>query len=201
MLATVVWRCTECGHSAKWTGRCEACAAWNSVSEEPAGERAPRGGSAVPIGIPPIRLRDVEGTRLERWSTGLPELDFVLGGGLVPGSMTLIGGEPGIGKSTLLLQAAARLEASGRTVLYASGEESPEQLRLRAGRLGAGVVGQVIGETRLEAVLRAGNASRGGSCSTRSDGLHRGSRALPAMSGMCASAPACERFAKQRGWP
>jgi len=113
----------------------------------------------VPVGVPPIRLRDVEGTRLERWSTGLPELDFVMGGGLVPGSMTLIGGEPGIGKSTLLLQAAARLEAAGRTVLYASGEESPEQLRLRADRLGEESGGvQVIGETRLEAVLHAAHA-------------------------------------------
>src|SRR5690606_19079870 len=99
---------------------------------------------------PVIRLRDVTGTRLERWSTGLPELDFVLGGGLVPGSMTLIGGEPGIGKSTLLLQAAALLEAGGHPVLYASGEESAEQLRMRADRLGeaTGAV-HVLGETRL----------------------------------------------------
>ena len=89
----------------------------------------------------------------------MAELDFVLGGGIVPGSMTLIGGEPGIGKSTLLLQAAARLEAGGRAVLYASGEESAEQLRLRADRLGA-VAGdvRVIGETRLESVLQAARA-------------------------------------------
>jgi DNA repair protein RadA/Sms len=81
----------------------------------------------------------------------MDEFDFVLGGGIVPGSMTLIGGEPGIGKSTLLLQAAARLEAGGRSVLYASGEESPDQLRLRADRLqeDAGAV-HVLGETRLE---------------------------------------------------
>jgi DNA repair protein RadA/Sms len=87
------------------------------------------------------------------------ELDFVLGGGIVPGSMILVGGEPGIGKSTLLLQAAARLEAGGRRVLYASGEESPEQLRLRAGRLqeDAGPV-HVAGETRLEAILEASAA-------------------------------------------
>ncbi len=102
----------------------------------------------------PSRLRDVATTPLERWRTGLPEFDFVLGGGIVPGSMALIGGEPGIGKSTLLLQAAARLEAAGRTVLYASGEESPDQIRLRADRLeeDAGAV-HVLGETRLEAIL------------------------------------------------
>ncbi|MBA2291893.1 MAG: DNA repair protein RadA [Gemmatimonadales bacterium] len=155
-----VWRCNECGHQhAKWAGQCEGCSAWNSVAEEPAGDRVVRGGGMVATAAAPIRLREVEGARLERWSSGLPELDFVLGGGLVPGSMTLIGGEPGIGKSTLLLQAAARLEAGGRTVLYASGEESPEQLRLRADRIGEESGGvQVIGETRLEAILRATHA-------------------------------------------
>jgi DNA repair protein RadA/Sms len=96
---------------------------------------------------------------LERWRTGLPEFDFVLGGGIVPGSMILIGGEPGIGKSTLLLQGAARLQAAGRTVLYASGEESPDQIRLRADRLteDAGAV-HVLGETRLEAIVGAAEA-------------------------------------------
>jgi DNA repair protein RadA/Sms len=105
---------------------------------------------------PPARLRDISSESFQRWRTGLPEFDFVLGGGIVPGSMTLIGGEPGIGKSTLLLQAAARLEAAGRTVLYASGEESPDQLRLRADRLleDAGPV-HVLGETRLEAIIDA----------------------------------------------
>jgi DNA repair protein RadA/Sms len=129
------------------------------VAEEPLAVTPVRTGGAVASGAPIIRLRDVTAARLERWSTGLAELDFVLGGGIVPGSMTLIGGEPGIGKSTLLLQAAARLEAGGRAVLYASGEESAEQLRLRADRLGdvAGDV-RVIGETRLESVLQAARA-------------------------------------------
>lgn len=156
-----VWRCIECGHDhPKWVGRCEACGAWNSVGEEPVSlAGAARGGGAVPTHAPVVRLRDVTESRLERWGTGLPELDFVLGGGIVPGSMTLIGGEPGIGKSTLLMQAAARLEASGRTVLYASGEESAEQLRLRADRLGGGSGDlQVLGETRLESVLQAARA-------------------------------------------
>lgn len=126
------------------------------MAEEPIAATPSRGGGSVATAATVVRLRDVVGSRLERWSTGMPELDFVLGGGLVPGSMTLIGGEPGIGKSTLLLQAATRLEAGSRPVLYASGEESAEQLRLRADRLGdpAGNV-SVIGETRLEAVLQA----------------------------------------------
>src|SRR3954469_17650146 len=166
--ARSVYRCTECGHEhAKWVGRCEGCGAWNAVAEEPVLERkaarAPggrRAGAASP-GEPPPRLREVATTLLTRWITGLPEFDFVLGGGIVPGSMILIGGEPGIGKSTLLLQAAARLEAAGRTVLYASGEESPDQLRLRADRLSedAGAV-HVLGETRLEAIVGAAAAAR-----------------------------------------
>ena len=167
--ARSVYVCAECGHQhAKWAGRCEACGAWNAVAEEPlvvAGGSASRrlGGSAARrVGVghglvtPAARLRDVAERPIARWSTGLRELDFVFGGGIVPGSMTLIGGEPGIGKSTVLLQVAARLEAAGRTVLYASGEESPDQLRLRAERLeeDAGPV-HVLGETRLEAILEA----------------------------------------------
>ena len=163
-----VYRCTECGHEhPKWVGRCEACGEWNSVAEEPvlarrgsgaAGQRgAARGQPSYRLtALPPSRLRDISSESLQRWRTGLNEFDFVLGGGIVPGSMTLIGGEPGIGKSTLLLQAAARLESAGRTVLYASGEESPDQIRLRADRLveDAGSV-HVLGETRLEAIIEA----------------------------------------------
>jgi DNA repair protein RadA/Sms len=96
----------------------------------------------------------VQESRLVRWSTGLPEFDFVFGGGIVPGSMSLVGGEPGIGKSTLLLQTAARLELAGHKVLYVSGEESPEQLRLRADRLEEDARSvHVLGETHLEAIL------------------------------------------------
>lgn len=159
-----VYRCTECGHDhPKWVGRCEGCGAWNTVAEEPhirpAAARRRRTAPGAPGAAPAVRLRDIAESRLVRWPTGLPELDFVLGGGIVPGSMTLIGGEPGIGKSTLLLQVAARLESGGRRVLYASGEESPDQLRLRAARLDedAGPV-HVLGETRLEAVLEAAAA-------------------------------------------
>src|SRR5918992_593149 len=162
------YRCTECGHEhSKWAGRCEACGAWNAIAEEPATARGSGAGRqrgrkprAVRLSAsPPVRLREVAAESLTRWRTGLPEFDFVLGGGIVPGSMTLIGGEPGIGKSTLLLQAAARLESEGHTVLYTSGEESPDQIRLRADRLveDAGPV-QVLGETRLEAIIEAATA-------------------------------------------
>ncbi|NOT09548.1 MAG: DNA repair protein RadA [Gemmatimonadales bacterium] len=167
--ARSVYRCAECGHDQpKWAGRCEACGAWNSVAEEPITAPASRsaGMGARSVGrkvgtVVPQPLADVERAKLVRWTTGIPEFDFVIGGGVVPGSMALIGGEPGIGKSTLLLQAAARLRAAGRHVLYASGEESPEQLRLRADRLveDAGPV-LVLGETRLEAILEAARASK-----------------------------------------
>jgi len=158
-----VYRCAECGHDhPKWAGRCEACGAWNTIAEEPVTVRPPArrevgksGSREIGTAIPQA-LADVEQSRLVRWTTGIPEFDFVMGGGIVPGSMALIGGEPGIGKSTLLLQTAARLRAAGRHVLYASGEESPEQIRLRTDRLveDAGPV-LVLGETRLEAILDA----------------------------------------------
>lgn len=159
-----VYLCAECGHEhPKWAGRCEACGAWNSVAEERSAA-APktrlrggqRGGGPGRPGAVPRPLSEVTGDRLVRWSLGIPELDFVFGGGLVPGSMSLVGGEPGIGKSTLLLQAGARMVESGRRVLYASGEESAEQIRLRADRLAENAGGVlVLGETHLETVLAA----------------------------------------------
>ena len=111
-------------------------------------------GGIAPSSRPPVRLSAVSGEVVERWRTGIDEFDFVLGGGVVPASVVLVGGEPGIGKSTLLLQVAARLEAAGVPSLYVSGEESPQQMRLRAARLNedAGAV-QVLGETHLESVL------------------------------------------------
>ncbi|MGQ0703929.1 MAG: DNA repair protein RadA [Gemmatimonadales bacterium] len=167
-----VYRCAECGHDhPKWVGRCEACGAWNTVAEEPVakGVRSVRGGqgarggrgNALNASSVPSALSAIEPSRLVRWNTGLAEFDFVLGGGIVPGSLGLIGGEPGIGKSTLLLQASARLRAAGRPVLYASGEESPEQIRMRADRLieDAGPV-LVLGETRLGAILDGTLASK-----------------------------------------
>src|SRR5437879_3719763 len=154
--ARSVFRCTDCGaEQPKWGGRCDACGAWNTLAEEPVGRNAGKAdrGNALPSNVPPVRLSDVAESRMERWRTGLREFYFVLGGGIVPGSVVLVGGEPGIGKSTLLLQCAARLEQAGVATLYVSGEESPDQIRLRAERLtvAAGAV-HVLGETRLEAI-------------------------------------------------
>ena len=167
--AKTVYRCTECGaEHAKWAGRCDACGEWNTLVEEIAAPKAHSGrrtadarrlNSAAATSTK--RLRDVEGSESPRWKTGLAEFDFALGGGIVPGSMILVGGEPGIGKSTLLLQVAARLQGSGRAALYASGEESPLQVRMRADRLdeSAGDV-ELLSETNLEIVLATAEARR-----------------------------------------
>ncbi|MFN0179784.1 MAG: DNA repair protein RadA [Gemmatimonadales bacterium] len=162
-----VFRCAECGHDhPKWVGRCEACGAWNAIAEERLAATTPGRRPGVRAHDRHaerriVRLGEVVGERLQRWSLGMPELDFVFGGGLVPGSMSLIGGEPGIGKSTLLLQAAALMVVGGRRVLYASGEESAEQIRLRADRLhedASGVL--VLGETHLETIVSAAREVR-----------------------------------------
>ena len=118
-----------------------------------------KGWKAQETDATPVQLSNLPTVRPERWRTGMTEFDYVLGGGIVPGSVTLVGGEPGIGKSTLLLQCAARLEQAGIATLYVSGEESPDQVRLRADRLmvDAGRV-HVLGETRLEAVLHHAQA-------------------------------------------
>lgn len=129
--------CQECGAVyRKWQGRCEACQAWNCIVEEALPERSPagadiRGGKPLPFHS--LRGEDVQ---MARVATGLPELDRVLGGGIVQGSAILIGGDPGIGKSTLLLQMMAMLSASGQACTYISGEEAVAQIRLRARRLG-----------------------------------------------------------------
>ncbi len=130
----VVFSCTECGNqSSKWLGRCPECNAWNTYAQE---EIAPAGPpSALSTGTAPQPLDTIEADDAPRIGTRLPNLDRVLGGGIVPGSVVLVGGEPGIGKSTLLLQAAQQL-ADGAPVLYVSGEESPRQIALRARRLG-----------------------------------------------------------------
>jgi len=151
-----VFRCTECGaDQPKWGGKCDACGAWNSLIEEPISRTVGRSDRrSVQSDSQTVRLSDISQTPIQRWQTGLQEFDFVLGGGIVPGSVILVGGEPGIGKSTLLMQCAARLESAGVSTLYVSGEESPDQLRLRADRLqeDAGNI-HVLGETRLESIL------------------------------------------------
>jgi DNA repair protein RadA/Sms len=136
--ARTVFRCPDCGASApKWVGQCPGCEAWGSLVEELDAPLEAVAVGLVPSSGPPVPIGDVDPTEFNPRPTGVGELDRVLGGGLVPGSVTLLGGEPGIGKSTVLLQAAAEVAASGRTVLYLSGEESPQQVRLRAERLGA----------------------------------------------------------------
>jgi DNA repair protein RadA/Sms len=128
--------CQSCGAvSPRWAGRCDACTEWNTIIEEAI---APRPGPAAKGNGRRVAFVDLAGSAEPppRCPTGIAELDRVLGGGLVPASAILVGGDPGIGKSTLLLQAAARLARAGRRVLYISGEESIEQTRLRARRLG-----------------------------------------------------------------
>ncbi|MEW5723266.1 MAG: DNA repair protein RadA [Thermodesulfobacteriota bacterium] len=146
--------CSECGsRSAKWLGRCPDCQAWDSMVRETV-RPAVRTGFEGLEPPRPVTLDQVPLEKGNRVSTGLSELDRVLGGGVVPGSVVLLAGEPGIGKSTLLLQAASGLASSGRRLLYVSGEESPVQIRLRAERLGLDLGSLfVVAETSLEAIL------------------------------------------------
>ncbi|MCE2918831.1 MAG: AAA family ATPase, partial [Roseomonas sp.] len=130
--------CQACGAvSPKWQGRCDACGEWNTLIEETTAPRGP-GPAAKTAGGRRVEFVGLKGESAppSRIVTGIAELDRVLGGGFVPASAVLVGGDPGIGKSTILLQAAARLASGGRRVLYISGEEAVEQVRLRAARLG-----------------------------------------------------------------
>jgi len=162
-----VFACAECGHeSPKWLGQCPACRRWNTLQEEVAAPE-PRSSGALARGFGagapsrPIPLREVEASEEARLRTGIGELDRVLGGGVVPGSLVLLGGDPGIGKSTLLLVALDRLARArpDRPVLYVSGEESARQVKLRGERLGVGAVNlSVLAETDASRVLHAADA-------------------------------------------
>lgn len=161
-----VYRCNECGAEfPKWAGRCDSCEAWNSLVEVVASTAVPQSKRSAARALPGIaadtvRLANVSGTDTTRWRTGLDEFDFVLGGGIVPGSMVLVGGEPGIGKSTLLLQVAARLELAGHRTLYVSGEESALQVKLRAERLAEDASRcALLTETSLETILATASAA------------------------------------------
>ncbi len=155
--------CQSCGHeSPRWLGRCPECDAWNSYSEEirqpEKGPGAPRAANVLPGGSSrPTPITRVAAESLRRTSSGIGEFDRVLGGGLVPGALILVGGDPGIGKSTLLTQAAHLVSAAADSrgpVLYVSGEESVEQIRLRSERLGAQSDGfLVVNETDIGSVL------------------------------------------------
>ena len=138
---TTIFFCQQCGYeSSKWMGQCPGCREWNSFVEETVSKedakRAGQASSKSAISSEIVTLADVSITLQDKTLTGIPELDRVLGGGIVAGSMTLVGGDPGIGKSTLLLQVCKNLSSAGSNVLYVSGEESKIQIRLRADRIG-----------------------------------------------------------------
>ncbi len=154
-----VFVCQNCGaESPKWLGRCPDCDQWNTyvetIVQAPSPGKRPTSGSAVAVS-------HLEARPLPRISTGIAEFDRVLGGGLVPGAVVLLGGDPGIGKSTLLLQAADLLAGQGRQVWYVSGEESVEQIKLRADRLGVRSASlYLLAETSLETILDRLEAAR-----------------------------------------
>ncbi len=159
MKQRVVYVCTNCGYvTPRWMGKCPECQAWNCMAEQTSSVSTHKSGnqrsvicaedtSAIPIG-------QIEHANYARLLTGLPELDRVLGGGIVSGSAVLVGGDPGIGKSTLLLQMCKSIQLTGEKILYASGEESKEQIRMRANRLGVdGEDVMVLSSTDLDTVL------------------------------------------------
>ena len=165
MKPKTLFLCQECGsQSSKWLGRCPDCGAWNSLVEE---RPAPAGGGvqgsggvdrdkryALAAAAGPQLYAEIDTVVAERLSTGIGEFDRVLGGGVVPGSLVLIGGEPGIGKSTLLLQAAAHFAQTAGPVLYSSGEESEHQIKSRGERLGVAPAPlYILAETCLERIL------------------------------------------------
>ena len=153
----MVYFCQECGYeSSKWMGQCPGCKAWNSFAEEPVftGKKASGGGKSVSRQqSEPVILKEISLKEDERQTTKIGELDRVLGGGIVPGSLVLVGGDPGIGKSTLLLQVCRNLAENGNSVLYISGEESLRQIKLRANRIGTFNENlQLLCETNLDTV-------------------------------------------------
>src|SRR5690348_16073424 len=160
--AAVNYACTECGYSAgRWFGKCPGCSSFGTLVEEKplAPAAAGKGGAARPL----LRLVDVSVAEAERMPTGVPELDRVLGGGLVPASLVLVGGEPGVGKSTVLLMALASMSATRRTLLV-TGEESVAQVKLRADRLGGAAEVHILAETELDAVCATLEAERPDVC-------------------------------------
>ena len=155
--AKTIFVCSNCGYeSAKWLGKCPACNEWNTFYEEKMvnSSSATTAGNARAKSVPK-KLKDIEGIETTRTSTGIGELDRVLGGGLVKGSLVLVGGEPGIGKSTLILQLCDKIKGEGK-VLYVSGEESAEQVKIRADRLNINNEDIIfLGETNIDNIQEA----------------------------------------------
>ncbi|HXX57129.1 MAG TPA: AAA family ATPase, partial [Thermodesulfovibrionales bacterium] len=152
------YQCQACGYSSpKWLGKCPDCGAWNTLVEEKSFGGSSRLSRSQPARSRPQPLSAISGGGSEkRVLTGIAELDRVLGGGVVGGSVILVGGDPGIGKSTILLQAAAKLSARSGKVFYVSGEESPEQIKLRAERMSIESDNIILlAETNLEGILHA----------------------------------------------
>lgn len=153
-----VFSCQSCGYqTGKWLGKCPDCNGWNTFAEETfskAGAAREAAGFLALTSAEPARLEDIPNDRTPRFATGLAELDRVLGGGVVPGSLVLLGGDPGIGKSTLVLHTLSALVKSGVSVLYVTGEESREQIRMRADRLGANPQIMLVAENSLERIIQ-----------------------------------------------
>jgi len=152
------FECQQCGYQApRWLGRCPDCGTWGSLTEvlDPAvSPSGPRQDRPPVVASPPVALAEIGGIGARRLRTGIGELDRVLGGGIVPGALILVGGDPGVGKSTLLLQAAAAIARQGLSVLYVSGEESPAQVSERGRRLGVEAPDLYLAaETSLEGIL------------------------------------------------
>jgi DNA repair protein RadA/Sms len=160
---TVQFTCGECGTtSGRWLGKCPGCGAFGTLVEELHGSAADSSGVARPS--TPVPIGEVPADEAERISTGVSELDRVLGGGLVPASLVLVGGEPGVGKSTLLLTALGSIARSGRKALLVTGEESSAQVALRAARLGGAERVEILAETELDTVCATLEATRPAVC-------------------------------------
>ncbi len=159
--AKAVFVCSECGHeTARWSGQCPSCGSWNCLNEELRTKTATTAIARPAVTVSPKKLCEINEQDDPRLQTGIGELDRVLGGGIVPGGLMLIGGDPGIGKSTLLLQVCANLGAT-RSILYVSGEESARQIRLRASRLGVDTDSlYVLCENDIDTILAAVDSVR-----------------------------------------
>lgn len=160
-----LWFCTNCGNEySKWMGKCPACGEWNTIVEKTVATGKPRKNSPISTGHKPQKLSEVNSAEEHRILLGLPEVDRLLGGGLVEGSLVLVGGEPGIGKSTLSLQIA--LGSPGLKTLYVSGEESPRQVRMRADRLATDPAAidncLIYSETQIENVIAEAESAQPG---------------------------------------